>query len=577
VLILSFLFSIGVFSNIQTGLSDNLYGGITPREDIIIIAIDDQSLQEIGRWPWDRNEFADIIELLNESAVTGIDIAFFEQSNEVHDLLLTQSVKSAGNVVLPVEYTSYEKRYGEIYGDEILLPIEGLGDQAAGLGYINILTDNDGVSRAVNLDVKGDYDSFTSAIYEKHTGKAFAFKNKRFLVNFVGKPGSFSRHSFTDVVHERVDLSSFKDKIVLVGATSPDLHDDAFVPTSSGKAMPGVEIHANTLQTMLDENLLAKESNLLVIISMFIAAAIALLLLMFLNTWIASLIIFILVVLYIIVAIFIFATGTILNIIYPTLSFILTTAAFITSSYLAEKKEKKHIVESFGKYVSPVIVEELVKHPETLKLGGERKEITVLFSDIRGFTAISEKLKPEDLVDLLNAYLTEMTDIIMDNKGLVDKYMGDAIMAFWGAPLDEKNHAALACKTAVEMVEKLALLNKKFKKQGKPTLKVGIGLNTGKVVVGNMGSENRFDYTAMGDDVNLGSRLEGLTKIYQVPIIISDNTKERIKDVPLRELDFVAVQGKEKPIRIYTLMTEKNEKLNTCFEAGVVKIKDSVG
>ena len=564
---LSFLFSIGLFSNLQTSLSDSFYGGLFPREDIIIIAIDDNSLQEIGRWPWDRENFAEIIPLLNQSAVLGIDVAFFEKSNEKSDNKLIKAAASAENIVLPVEYTSYRIQNNEIVGGEMLFPIEGL--EGADAGYINIITDKDGVSRALNLDVKGRYDSFAAVIYKKYTGKEFKFKEKRFLVNFVGIPGSFQTHSFVDVLKGNVDTSQFKDKIVLMGATSPDLHDDAFTPTSAGKAMPGVEIHANTLQTMLDENFLAKESKLLVIISMFIAAAIALLLLLFLNTWIASLIIFFLIVIYIIASIFIFTTGTIMNIIYPILSFFFTTASFITSSYLAEKKEKKHIVDSFGKYVSPVIVKELVEHPEKLKLGGEKREITVLFSDIRDFTSLSEKLKPEKLVDILNQYLTEMTKVIMANNGLVDKYIGDAIMAFWGAPLKEKDHPSLAFKTCIAMVQIIALLNKKFKKQGKPFINIGIGLNTGNAVVGNMGSEERFDYTAMGDEVNLGSRLEGLTKVYQVPIIISEHTKEKIKDFSIRELDVVAVKGKKKPIKIYELMPEENKKLKESFAAGL--------
>jgi len=296
---LSFLFSIGLFSNIQTSLSDSFYGGLFPREDIIIVAIDDKSMQEIGRWPWDRENFAEIIPLLKETKVTGIDVAFFEESNEESDDALIKAANAAENVVLPVEYTSYRVENNEIVGGTMLFPIAGLEEVDA--GYINIITDKDGISRAVNLDIKGDQDSFAVVVYKKYTRKEFKFKKTRFLVNFVGIPGSFQTYSFADVLKGKVDASPFKDKIVLIGATAPDLHDDSFTPTSAGKAMSGVEIHANTLQTMLDENFLAKESNMLVIISVFIAAAIALLLLMFLNTWLASLIIFFLIVMYILV------------------------------------------------------------------------------------------------------------------------------------------------------------------------------------------------------------------------------------------------------------------------------------
>ena len=225
-----------------------------------------------------------------------------------------------------------------------------------------------------------------------------------------------------------------------------------------------------------------------------------------------------------------------------------------------ESQDKKMIKEAFKYYLSPAVIEELIKNPEKLKLGGEKKELTVFFSDIRGFTTLSEKLKPEELVRLLNFYLTEMTKIIMDNRGLVDKYIGDAIMAFWGAPIYDPNHANYACKTALLLVQKLQKVNKKLKKMGLPEIRVGAGLNTGYMVVGNIGSNQRFDYTVMGDAVNLGSRLEGLTKQYGVSVIVSEFTYRYVKnDFVFRKLDFVRVKGKNEPITIYELVGFKNE------------------
>jgi adenylate cyclase len=244
--------------------------------------------------------------------------------------------------------------------------------------------------------------------------------------------------------------------------------------------------------------------------------------------------------------------------------------------YLTEEKSRKWITSIFGKYVSPIVIENLIKNPAGIKLGGEKRNITLFFSDIRGFTLLSEKLAPEDLVSLLNEYLTEMTSIIIKDQGLVDKYMGDAIMAFWGAPLDQPDHAELACLSSLEMIDKLRELNKKWKMEGIPSFKIGVGLNSGDAIVGNMGSNKRFDYTAMGDNVNLASRLEGLNKIYGTNIIISENTHKIIKDkFETRKLDVVKVKGKKKPILIYELISN-NEKIKKKHKEFVNRFESSL-
>jgi len=239
-----------------------------------------------------------------------------------------------------------------------------------------------------------------------------------------------------------------------------------------------------------------------------------------------------------------------------------------------ESEEKKKLRAAFHQYLAPSVVEEVIKNPDRLKLGGEKKTLTVFFSDVRGFTSISEKLSPEKLVLLLNEYLNAMTSIILDNKGLVDKFIGDAIMAIWGAPVDDRQHAAHACTSAILMKRRLVDLTKDFEKRGLPRIDIGMGINTGEMVVGNMGSDQRFDYTVMGDNVNLASRLEGQTKNYHVSIIITEGTYEHVKGAGFtcRELDLIAVKGKSKPIRIYELC-ETNEnadahlaKRNALFE-----------
>src|SRR3989338_1251769 len=270
----------------------------------------------------------------------------------------------------------------------------------------------------------------------------------------------------------------------------------------------------------------------------------------------------------------------ILIIFIPLVAFLFYT--YWENQRFKEQAAKKQIKDAFQQYMSPAVIEELLKHPEKLKLGGEKKEITVFFSDIRSFATISEKFTPEKLVHVLNEYLSAMTEIIIKNKGVVDKYIGDAIMAFWNAPLDEPEHARLACLSALEMTRKLKELNKKWIKDGVGELKIGIGLNTGEVIVGNMGSIQRFDYTIIGDNVNLASRIETLNKVYGCPVLASEFTHEKVKDsFACREVDFVMVQGRQKPTRLYEIVCKKEEETKEIrefikiFEKGLELYRDA--
>jgi adenylate cyclase len=249
-----------------------------------------------------------------------------------------------------------------------------------------------------------------------------------------------------------------------------------------------------------------------------------------------------------------------LNIVYPLFTILLVYVGITIYKYITEEREKKKIRGAFQYYLTASVINEMLKDPSKLKLGGDKKDLSVLFSDIRGFTTVSEQLTPEELVHLLNEYLTAMTALVFKYGGLLDKYMGDAIMAVFGAPLDQPDHAKRACLTAMGMMTELRKLQKKWTDEGKPVLNIGIGINSGDMVVGNMGSEMRFDYTVMGDSVNLGSRLEGINKEYGTNIVISEFTYEQVKDtLSCRELDSVRVKGKLLPVRIYELLGEKKD------------------
>ncbi|MBN1543834.1 adenylate/guanylate cyclase domain-containing protein [Candidatus Woesearchaeota archaeon] len=558
--LMSTVFSLGLYSNIQLRLSDFMYGGGTPLNNIAIVSVDDKSIHEIGRWPWDRGNYTLLLEQLDKAKVIGFDIGFFEPSDQATDTELAEAVARSGKVVMPVEYLSFKSEQGEVGGGEFLESIPEVKDAAAASGYINVVTDPDGITRAVNLNIKGEHEPFAYAVFRQYMKRPVE-KKSRFLVNYIGKTGMYPTYSFSDIVNGRYGPDEFKDKIILVGATAPDLHDNYFVPTSYGQAMPGVEIHANTIQQFITgKNLNIAPDWLTILIIIAVSAGVALLV-FYLPIWLGTAVSAAGLIAYTFTAISIFSTGWILNIIYVPATIVATYVATMIYFYQSEKKHRKKVLGAFEKYVSKDVIKHILENPDRLKLGGEKREITVFFSDIRGFTTISEKLTPEQLVALLNEYLTEMTNIILKHNGVVDKYMGDAIMAFWNAPLDQPKHAERACMTSLEMENRLKELQKKWSDDGVPPLEIGIGLNTGPAVVGNMGSYERFDYTAMGDTVNLGSRLEGLNKPYATRIIISQTTKKQIEGRPFltRKLDLVAVKGKKEPIMIYELVSKKED------------------
>ncbi len=541
--VFSILLSAGFFLKWEFKVSDLLYSEQKPSENIIIIAIDDKSLQEIGRWPWDRSNYAKITPLLSESKIIGIDIAFFEPSDPMEDALLANATKKAGNIVYPVEYTSFDK---EGRGGDVLKPIPVLKEAVYRLGHVNILADSDGITRSLFLRIYGNksYDSFSLEILKAYLDIGeLSIKNNKLLINFVGKPGSFTTLSFSDVLNNKTNVS-FKDKIVLIGATSLDLRDNAFVPTSMGKPMAGVEIHAHAIQTLLTKNFLVSQTTLSVILTIFLTAIITSLILYYFRIFKATIMVVLLMFVYFIIVIFAFESGLIMNMIYPPANIAFVYIGITIMNYLAEEKGKKRVIGIFGKYVSEDVAKEILRKEE-VKLEGVKRQVTMLFADIRGFTALSEKMSPERVVKMLNFYLGKMTDAVFLHKGTLDKYMGDSIMAIFGAPLKQKDHALNAVKAALAMQE----ISKELKK-GVPPVKFGIGINSGYAVIGNIGSEQRLEYTAIGDTVNLASRI--CSKAQGGQILISDDTYKLVKDkVNIKKLGKRKVKGKRKAVMVY--------------------------
>jgi adenylate cyclase len=383
-------------------------------------------------------------------------------------------------------------------------------------------------------------------------------------------PETGIKGTFTEKVEKKKFL---KDKLLIVGATAIGVYDLRLSPFEEN--YPGVETHANVLSNLLTEESRASgeaisstqpgflkvhplEENYMWILilagGLLISAAL---------TWLGSvygllLTIGLLLSIYFLDRYVLFASGYVFNVSIPTITVFLNFVGITSYKYFTEERKKQELKGTFAKYVSPAIVDEILKDPGNIELGGKKVELTVMFSDVRGFTTISEKLDPRALSSLLNSYLTPMTDLVFETKGTLDKYMGDAIMAFWGAPIPLEDHPQRAATCALKMLKKLKVLQQEYAAKGLPTIDIGIGLNTGDMSVGNMGSNTVRSYTVMGDSVNLGSRLEGINKEYGTRIIVSEFTQRRIaQDFITREVDWVRVKGKAQPVRIFELMGTK--------------------
>ena len=385
------------------------------------------------------------------------------------------------------------------------------------------------------------------------------------FVPYRGEQGSFRYIPITDVLHNRVEPAQLKDKIILVGTTAPGLLDARATPV--GEVYPGVEVHANMISGILDQNLKEQPAYMLgaeVIWLLLIGMTLSFLLPLFTPAKAILASVFALIT----------TTGLSLaawqygNVLMPIAnSLVMIALLFVLNmafGYFVESRTKYQITRLFGQYVPSEVVEEMAKHPESVFMEGESREMTILFSDVRGFTTISEGLDPKELSLLMNEFLTPLSRVIYKHRGTIDKYMGDCIMAFWGAPLPDKDHAHNAILAGVEMLATLQGLRPFFQERGWPEIQVGVGINTGRVSVGNMGSKVRVAYTVMGDEVNLASRLEGITKQYGVSIIVGQNTRDQVTNFLYRELDHVRVKGKDKPVAIYepiTLLSEASKSL----------------
>jgi adenylate cyclase len=586
--------------------------------DVVIIAIDEKSLQEFGRWQWSRVLLADLIKdiLALEPKVLAVDIWFPESESVEADRALGSVLETAKDkIVLATAFDELGKSKGEFQEipdqiiDSAFLRLEeqkSINPITAGkatptipgilhgqhAGHVNSLNDRDGKLRWELLYLKYSDEVFPSLALQTARvslgapldemviigNKGVQLGDKvfipsdmtgRMLVNYIGKEGTFKTISAADVLNKTIDKETIQDHIVLLGTSAIATYDIKITPLSAN--MPGVEKNATVVENILTGLFLKKSVGNIEIIAIILTGLImglvlprlsalktAFLSLMFLGGYI-----------FIVYAFFSYMNLWV-NFIYPAAN-ILTISVIVTGAkYFFEEKKAKEIRSMFSSYVSPKIVEVLINNPDKAKLGGERRVVTVLFSDLMGFTTLSEKKLPEEVVDLLNEYFKEMTDIIFKWDGTLDKFVGDEIMAFWGAPTDQPDHAERAVRCALDMIDSLSRIQKKWIKEGKQVLDCGIGINTGEVLIGNIGAAGKkMDYTIIGDNVNLAARVEKLTRNYGEKIILTEFTKnylermitkELIGHYELRVLETVKVKGKEKEVQLFALKGLPHEK-----------------
>jgi len=582
-------------------------------DNIVIVAVDEQSINRIGRWPWDHKTFARLIENLSEARLVGLDMVFADPTDAASDQVLADAIYENDNVVAgfffrgkATELTSLadldqlaEWAYRDVRAlDEVVgikeypfveTNLELIGESALAGGAFNGEPDIDGLYRNYPIaNIHKGYivpslavqmfryhrDREPSLVLDRHGIVDFLLddveiKEQRLRLNY-GRLQDARFVSASDVLDGTLPPEFFQDRLVLVGVTEVGLFD--LRPTPFNPVTPGVWIHYTALANLLNNAFLSSPAwvDLLLLltglllawlvgrqkkVSLRVTAYVAILsglwasaniLLITSNLWVRE-----------------------FSILWPTVLFILFVEVH---TFLNTEKRAGELRRAFSAYVSPDVVREIIENPENCELGGVEREITILFSDIRGFTSLSEQVSATQLVQMLNRVHGPMTQVVLDQRGMLDKYIGDAMMALFNTPVSLEDHAEHSVRAALQMLELLGEVNREFAEEGLPQIDMGVGINTGACIVGNVGSQVRFYYTAIGDAVNLAARLEGLCKRYGVKLIISEFTRAQLSDAILtRPLDRVRVKGKQQPVTIHHVMASspENELLRKEFSAAL--------
>ena len=606
--------------------------GELPKSDsVVIVDIDEKALKQLGQWPWSRDIFAELISKIKDAKakVIGIDIVFAEDdrtsphkfkaynSNPTEKLtnydemlansfalakvvggyvFTDESSNSTAVPIIPAKFISKNKSHisnsSEFNGVTINIPI--LQDALSSSGFFNNSPDEGGMIRNMPLVIpyKGVvYPSLALEMVRLYSDNnrvevsnsdmgiesiAFGEYNiptnhkGELTVNFRGAKGHFNYISIADIMDGSFNPNDIKDKFVLIGTSAMGLVD--LRATIFDEVMPEVEIHANVIDNILQGDFLKKpvSQNIYNILIIILIVTLSMVIFSIIESW--MMIPVAIALFYISFEIFyyiLFDYGVVLNLLYPLIALLATLFTSMSIDYIISSKQREEAKRMLGKKVSPAVMDYLLEHSAEEMVISKEVEATVFFSDIRSFTQISEKIgSPDRLIKMLNQYMTPMVDCIMDYSGTIDKFIGDAIMAYWNAPLEIPQHADKALQSAIAQIEMLDKINKDIEVEYGVTIEIGIGLHTGKVTAGDMGSEGRSDYTIIGDNVNLASRLEGLTKQYGAQILISSVTNSLLEEpYKIRPIDLVEVKGKSEAVEIFEVICNNKSISNSEMES----------
>lgn len=586
-----------------------------PHPDIVFIAIDEPSVNRYGRWPWRREYVAQGLEHLQSANVVLLDMIFSEPTSPEEDIFLGDAIAAQQNSVcgfflrhrstqviselqkellydsaldLLQSQVVKAKRPAFVHAQYAEINIESILSSCTMSGTFSTLRASDQLFRSYPI----------AFYYGEHLYPSLAMQGLRLYLNqditrvdddhvaigehrialdekgFVRlnyyEPSQYQTISFADLIEGKVPQEQLKDKIVIVGITDVGASDVRATPMG---AMNGPLLHYTFISNVLSGHLIKEPRNVTLVLILLMAL---LPMLMFYLSKRIAVRVAIYVVTYLILHVLIrwfFINKTIyIDAFFPLIALLLSAIVIEVGSFIGQEEQGRFIKHAFSNYLSPQLLNKLMASPESLSLGGEKKELSILFSDIRSFTTISEGMTPQELTSMMNRYFTPMTASVLEYGGMLDKYIGDAVMAFFNAPVDLADHPDAACESALDMIERLDELNQVFAKEGLPFIEIGIGINTAEVVVGNMGSISRFNYTVIGDGVNLASRVEGLNKTYHSHILITEFTKAKISSRFLtRKLEAVKVKGKAESVLLYELMrdSERNRACVTAFDAAM--------
>src|SRR5690554_112973 len=572
----------GVLHRLELFTGDVLFRLRGPLHDdsgIVLVAIDDASFAHNDlQWPWPRSYLARIVDSIaaGDPSVIVVDVQFYEPSTPEEDARLAEAIREAGNVVL-VSNIATERRQGVVLR-QLNQPIRELREAAAAVGLAQFQRDDDGTLRRMLAFARHNgklYPSLAMEAARMHLGVERFFvaspddvwigahhirlDDQYLPVNFRGPAKmTIPYYSAYQVADGLVDPAVFTGRIVIIGATAETipLYDSYPTPFGSSPPMSGAEANAHAIDTILQGRPL-RPASWLAQLGVSLAAALAA---GVLARWVKPLtglaLVVVLALAYLVLSWALFAYARVIPpLVGPSLALALVYVAGTTVQVYDEQRQRARVRALFERYVSPAAIDEMLSQPGSVSVSGQRRDVTVMFSDIRGFTALSEKLRPEEVVAILNDYLGAMTEIIFKHGGTVDKFEGDGILAIWNAPLAVEDHPTRAVECALEMTRRLAEMQQGWAATGQQALKNGIGISTGPCFVGNIGSSQRMDYTVIGDTVNLAARLEALTKELGLQIVYSEATHRQLAGhIRSRFVTSAKVAGREQPVNVYTVL-----------------------